>query len=243
MMKLQQLKSGLPLTAVALSVGLLLSACSDNDHDTNMPEPPTAPVERSFTLTVTNLTANQPMSPLALLATSNGYHAWQNGEPASLALEQLAEGGDQSGYSAEMDGIDMVVSGAGILPPGASESLTLTQTEAATASLSLLTMLVNTNDAFSGLDAIDISLMAVDQSQSFYTPAYDAGTEANSEIKGSIPGPADGGEGFNAGRDDVNRVHLHPGVISQDDGLSDSVLKASHRFDNPVLKVTIQRTR
>ncbi|WP_258406329.1 spondin domain-containing protein [Shewanella halotolerans] len=242
-MKLQQLKSGLPLTAVALSVGLLLSACSDNDHDTNMPEPPTAPVERSFTLTVTNLTANQPMSPLALLATSNGYHAWQNGEPASLALEQLAEGGDQSGYSAEMDGIDMVVSGAGILPPGASESLTLTQTEAATASLSLLTMLVNTNDAFSGLDAIDISLMAVDQSQSFYTPAYDAGTEANSEIKGSIPGPADGGEGFNAGRDDVNRVHLHPGVISQDDGLSDSVLKASHRFDNPVLKVTIQRTR
>lgn len=242
-MKLQQLKNGLPLTAVALTVGLMLSACSDNDHDTNMPEPPAPPVERSFTLTVTNLTANQPMSPLALLATSNDYHAWQNGEPASLALEQLAEGGDQSGYSAEMDGIELVVSGAGILPPGASESLTLTQTEAATASLSLLTMLVNTNDAFSGLNAIDISQMAMDETQSFYTPAYDAGTEANSELKGSIPGPADGGEGFNAARDDVDRVHLHPGVISQDDGLNDSVLKASHRFDNPVLKVTIQRTR
>ncbi|CAM4084550.1 spondin domain-containing protein [Shewanella aquimarina] len=242
-MKLQEFKSSLPLSIVALSVGLLLSACSDNDHDNNMPEPPAPPVERSFTLTVTNLTANQPMSPLALLATSNGYHAWQSGEPASLALEQLAEGGDQSGYSAEMDGIDMVVSGAGILPPGASESLTLTQVETAVSSLSLLTMLVNTNDAFSGLDAIDLSQMAVAQTQSFYTPAYDAGTEANSEIKGSIPGPADGGEGFNAGRDDVDRVHLHPGVISQDDDLNDSVLHASHRFDNPVLRVTIQRTR
>ncbi|WP_420853493.1 spondin domain-containing protein [Shewanella insulae] len=243
MMKWQQFKTSLPLSAMALSAGLILSACSDNDHDANMPEPPTPPVERSFTLTVTNLTANQPMSPLALLATSNGYHAWQSGEPASLALEQLAEGGDQSGYSAEMDGVNLVVSGAGILPPGASESLTLTQTEEATASLSLLTMLVNTNDAFSGLDEIDISQMAVDQTQSFYTPAYDAGTEANSELKGSIPGPADGGEGFNGSRDDVDRVHLHPGVIGQEDGLNDSVLMASHRFDNPVLKVTIQRTR
>ncbi|MFT5808172.1 MAG: hypothetical protein ACI9LG_002473 [Moritella dasanensis] len=27
-------------------------------------------------------------------------------------------------------------------------------------------------------------------------PAYDAGTEANSEAVGTIPGPADGGEGL-----------------------------------------------
>jgi hypothetical protein len=72
--------------------------------------------------------------------------------------------------------------------------------------------------------------------------AYDAGTEANTEAKGSMPGPADGGEGFNAARDDVNFVHIHPGVISQYDGLADSVLMPSHRFDNPVLAVTITRT-
>jgi hypothetical protein len=72
--------------------------------------------------------------------------------------------------------------------------------------------------------------------------AYDAGTEANSEAKGTMPGPADGGEGFNASRDDVDFVHIHPGVISMYDGLADSVLGASHRFDNPVLAVTIMRT-
>ncbi|PHQ61813.1 MAG: hypothetical protein COC08_03300, partial [Maribacter sp.] len=32
------------------------------------------------------------------------------------------------------------------------------------------------------------------------------------------------GEGFNATRDDVDRVHAHPGVISADDGLANSVL-------------------
>ena len=44
-------------------------------------------------------------------------------------------------------------------------------------------------------------------------PVYDAGTEGNNELAGTIPGPADGGEGFNAARDDVNVVSRHSGVV------------------------------
>lgn len=233
----------LPMKTSLLALALLgLGACSDSD---NLPPPeppaPPAPVMQSFEVTVTNLTANQPMSPLALFGHDDDTKLWRIGESASAALEQLAEGGDSAGFDG-MDGLDAIVRGEGILAPGMSETLTLTLEEDKVDALSLLTMLVNTNDAFSGINAMDIEAMEAGTSKSLTLMAYDAGTEANSEAKGSIPGPADGGEGFNAARDDVDRVHVHPGVISQDDGLADSVLHASHKFDNPVLKVSITRT-
>ena len=69
---------------------------------------------------------------------------------------------------------------------------------------------------------------------------YDAGTEANSESAGTVP--AQGGEGFNAVRDDSKgAVRLHSGVVSADDGLSTSSLKSINRFDNPTAKVVIKR--
>ncbi|WP_269747437.1 spondin domain-containing protein [Grimontia marina] len=52
---------------------------------------------------------------------------------------------------------------------------------------------------------------------------------------------AEGGEGFNAARDDIDRLRIHPGVLSADEGLEDSALKYRHRFLNPGAKVTIKR--
>ena len=227
--------------ASAITASLLLTACSDND---NKPEvvPPTPPVvNQVYTVTVTNLTANQPMSPITLVAHDD-ISAWQVGAPASLALETLAESGDGSMFSS-MEDVGSVTVGQGILMPGMSESIELSLAPDDVDSVSILTMLVNTNDAFAGLNDFSLDALTVNQMMSFRSIAYDAGTEANSEAKGSLPGPADGGEGFNALRDDVDRVHAHPGVISQDDGLTDSVLSASHRFDNPVLTIKIERTQ
>ena len=77
----------------------------------------------------------------------------------------------------------------------------------------------------------------------FDSIAYDAGTEADTELAAEIPGPVGGGEGFNAARDDQgDRVSMHSGVISQDDGLVTSDLTGQHRFDNPVVRVLIERT-
>ena len=45
-------------------------------------------------------------------------------------------------------------------------------------------------------------------------------------------------------RDDVvNTVHLHPGVVSKDDGLPGSALTQAQRWDNPVALLTIKRTQ
>lgn len=221
-----------------------LAGCSDNDNDSPEPvEPPVvAPVMQDYSISVTNLTANQPMSPVAVVAHNNESKLWSTGMPASVALETLAESGDSSGLVDEA-GVNELISGAGILVPGGSETISVSLEQDNVASLSVVTMLVNTNDAFAGTTGIDLAALAVDESSTLRVIAYDAGTEANSEAKGTIPGPADSGEGFNAARDDNDKVHAHPGVISMDDGLMDSVLSASHRFDNPVLLIKVTRTK
>lgn len=221
-----------------------LAGCSDNDDNTPAPvvPPVVAPVMQDYSVTVTNLTANQPMSPIAVVAHTNDSTLWSTGMPASVALETLAESGDSSTLTDET-GVNELISGAGILVPGGTETISVSLEPADVADLSVVTMLVNTNDAFTGTTGFDLTALAVDESSTLRVIAYDAGTEANSEAKGTIPGPADGGEGFNAARDDNDKVHAHPGVISMDDGLMDSVLSASHRFDNPVLLIKITRTK
>lgn len=102
-------------------------------------------------------------------------------------------------------------------------------------------MLINTNDAFSGLDALDLSTFAVGDSCTASANVYDAVTEVNSEAMATMPGPADSGEGFNAIRIDTGYVAMHPGVVSSDDGLTHSVLTVQHKFDNPALRITVTR--
>ncbi|MCL1146910.1 spondin domain-containing protein [Shewanella sp. 10N.261.52.F9] len=224
--------------AFITSGALILGGCSDNNNDSPAP---IAPSMQSYTVAVTNLTANQPMSPIAVVNHQVDTVLWTSGESASLALETLAESGDASGLSDEV-AVTELTNGAGILLPGATESIAISLNSEEIADLSVVTMLVNTNDAFAGFTGYDLTNLTVDESMTFRVIAYDAGTEANSEAKGTIPGPADSGEGFNAARDDSNLVHAHSGVISHDDGLADSVLTASHRFDNPVLLITVSRT-
>jgi hypothetical protein len=237
---------------MSVAAACLLAACDDGSirmpdntpDDTATPTP--APVNpASFDVTATNLTRGQPLSPLAVLIHDSGQAVFRIGEPASAGLELLAEGGDNSELLDEIDGAAEASGGAPI-GPGDSETLTLELADDQTGglSLSVISMLVNTNDAITGLNGIALAGMAVGDSMTYTAVAYDAGTEANNELAGTIPGPADGGEGFNAMRDDVGDfVTMHPGVVTADDGLTLSVLNQMHRFDNPVVRITVTRTQ
>ena len=226
---------------LASSSLLLLSACNDSNNDDEVMVTPPPPIIYSYEISVTNLTQAQPMSPIAVMLHNEGDF-WQVGTSASNALEKLAESGDNSEL---LDNNIILVgkSGAGILPAGMSETIMLDIQDNIPAKLSLATMLVNTNDAFTGINALAIENLAVNESISVFTSSYDAGTEKNSELMATIPGPAAGGEGFNSARDDVDFVAMHAGIVSQDDGLMQSVLTQAHRFDNPSLKVTIKRVK
>ncbi|GLX76893.1 hypothetical protein tinsulaeT_02330 [Thalassotalea insulae] len=232
------------LLFVTIASLLMLSACNDSDSkstdmDDNMPEP--MPVNYSYQVTVSNLTYGQPMSPVAVVLHDMGDF-WQLGMSASMALENLAESGDNTMFL-QTDDVLAGASGAGILMPGMRESINVTITDNQPALVSVATMLVNTNDAFTGVNAVDIANLAVGESISMTVGSYDAGTEKNTEWQSTIPGPASGGEGegFNAARDDLDLVAMHQGVVTADDGLSMSVLDQSHRFDNPTAKITISR--
>ncbi|WP_068545308.1 spondin domain-containing protein [Thalassotalea crassostreae] len=231
---------------VSLSAAALLTACggdSSNDAMTTdvTPDPvTTAPMTISYDVSVTNLTYAQPLSPIAVVLHNEG-NLWQVGESASVELENLAE----SGANDMILGLDVVLasgSGGGVLMPGMSETVMVSIVDVVPTSLSLLSMLVNTNDAFTGLNAMPLENLDVGESISLVTGSYDSGTEGNSESMATIPGPAAGGEGFNSARDDVDFVAMHPGVVTSDDGLASSALTFEHRFDNPTIRVTITRT-
>lgn len=239
------MKSNRPNLIITLSTlwaMLLLTACGGGSgNSTGGTNPTTA----SFRLTLTNITHNQPLSPMAVVLHGDTYTAWELGVPASQPLEMMAESGSPTALVQAADSDPNVLAttvGAGVLPPGSTDSVNLSVTTSGNIRLTLATMLVNTNDAFGGLNAKPLGQLAVGQSATFMVPAYDAGTEANSESAATVPGPAAGGEGFNALRDDKDFVTIHPGVISGQDGLSGSALSNAHRWDNPVFKLVVTRT-
>ncbi len=227
-------------TVIATSLLVVLTACG-SDNNPVVETPPPEPIEYNYSVTVTNLTYAQPLSPLAVVLHNN-TKMWMIGEPSTPALEKLAEGGDNSDFISASN-VTAASSGEGVVMPGLASTIEISTTDRNATFFTAATMLVNTNDAFTGLTGIDISTMAIDDVKSWNLNVYDAGTEANSEAMGTIPGPADGGTGFDETRNDINFVAMHSGVVSQDDGLSSSVLTQAHRFDNPAIKLTIIRTK
>ena len=239
------------LTLAMLFASATLAACGSSNNNpatpTPPPPPPPPPAMATFDVTVSNLTNAQPLSPVAVVAHLDGYNVFTVGTTATEGLEILAEGGDNADFIAEAEADANVLetaSGGGPIGPAGEETIRFEVLESDVANLriSTVTMLVNTNDAITMLNAADVSELAVGDTLSMRTIAYDAGTEANTEQAAHIPGPAGGGEGFNAARDDIaDRVAMHPGVVSQDDGLASSDLTGQHRFDNPVMAVRIER--
>ena len=108
-----------------------------------------------------------------------------------------------------------------------------------------------TNDGFIGLNSITIPTEA--GTYTWNVNAYDAGTEANDEIRGGgapgaagfpAPGPVDTASGMNG--TGVNAtvegfVHIHRNVLGDTDaaaGASD-IDSTVHRWLNPVARVTV----
>lgn len=228
------------LLLLAASVALLAGCPTDSDDDD--PAPPEETFA-TFSVEVKNTSTNQPLSPLAVIGHSSDYQLFTIGEPASEALEMLAESGDNSALlNKQIEGVSVQMAGSGVIPPSGNDTVTVTMDTSASPYLSVASMLVNTNDAFVAETAMDLASLAVGESVRIAMPAWDSGTEANDEAAETIPGPAAGGEGFNSSRDDNDRVSFHAGVISKDDGLDTSVLDASHRFQNPAAQLIITRT-
>ena len=242
---MKKFKHPLKVGAVSL-LALSLSACfhSEDDDDEHMHS-----MDASYRVTISNITNGQPLTPAAVVIHKSGYSAWSLGSAASSGLEKLAESGETTDFIAEAAANANVVSsdvaGTGPFSPGSSAMVEIMAAHSSDLQLSIASMLANTNDAFTGMKAVDIGEMAAGDSMTMMSHVFDAGTEANTEASGTIAGPVDtstGDKAYNSARDDLHDfVSIHAGVVTMDDGLTTSILDESHRWNGVAAKIVIER--
>jgi len=192
---------------------------------------------RTYRVTVTNLSLDQPMSPF--FAAVHSYDTpplYTLGQPASDALALLAEGGDNSDVISMYGQMDSVLSSesvtSGLLMGGATMSF-MVEARRGYNYLSLASMAVNTNDCFVAVNGQYISDEA-----SMVLPGLDSGTEENNELCTHVPGPACAGVGAGVMRATDNAegfVHVHRGNQKIGD------LGPQYDWRNPMLSVSIER--
>jgi hypothetical protein len=218
----------------------------------------TSPVNAAeYLLTISNLTRGIYFTPLLVAAHNRSASLFTAGETASAGLQAMAEGGDISGLVADLQSLNATIienPAAGLLGPGATTTATLnTDGSPDNILLSTVAMMLPTNDGFVGLNSVMLP-STVGESLTYQVDAYDAGTEANDEVRGSgapgmpgfpAPGPIDTASGNNA--TGINStaesfIHIHRNVLgdfSSADGISD-IDATVHRWLNPVARFTVE---
>jgi len=221
----------LAITSLFLFVGCGSSDSNDDDKKT-----------RQYKVSLKNITSAQPFAPAAIIVenSSTDFNAYKIGQVSSLGLETLAESGNPQVLLDEANTEEVLYTNSfdGLTTPGSTGEIVFT-VDNENLKLSILSMLVKTNDAFVAANDIDLNFTGT---KTFNLNVYDAGTEANDELATTVPGLT--GEGFNAQRNDTNNfVTLHSGLVTVDDGLSSSALSFSDRWDNPAAVLTIERIK
>lgn len=230
---------------IAIS-GLLLGLASPLTH------------AAQFTVTVENLTHGIYFTPLLVAAHDSNTYLFKSGEKASTALQKMAEGGALDDLVSDLNSKNAHIStnpANGLLAPSASATTPTIDTGTSNNNyLSVVGMMLPTNDGFIGLNSYKIPSAA--GTYTVNINAYDAGTEGNNEIinGGGAPGvlgiPADPGRPLlvtpsgatnNITEDNNKNVHIHRGSLGDTNtsGGSSDLDSTVHRWLNPVARVTI----
>lgn len=223
----RRLVFGLAALVALLSMGVIYAATAGDDE------------EMMVEISVTNLTRGQTFSPVFVVRHDrDAAPLYTLGQPASEALANLAEDGGTAGFLAgmlnEMSPETNVNVGeartiSGLLAPGQTATTEFSITDGKKL-LSIASMLVSTNDAFVGANALDLS-----KSRTVYLNVYDAGSEANSEDCAFIPGPPCGSHGARDTGGAEGYVHVHAGIHGGA-GLD----PAQHDWRNPAARLVIK---
>lgn len=195
---------------------------------------------RMYEITVTNLTRGQVISPPFVVTHDTSMTPlWRSGEAASAGVAAIAEDADTSVLATALDGAPGVfatMAGAGPIPPGMNDTITV-ELRGKRTTLSVLAMLVQTNDAFVGGQSLELPRRR-GTSTVLRVPAYDAGSEGNNEDGDFIPGPPFGNGMVRSTGDAEGFVHIHSGVH----GIAD-LDPATYDWRNPAAEIRITRVR
>ncbi len=197
--------------------------------------------DANYRVTVVNLASGQPLTPPVVVLHDKRASIVEAGAPASEGLVQLAENGNaqvlvdalagQPGVGAVVVGEHPVVAG-GI--PGAAEVPSVATIEVSGPAdarlISIASMLICTNDGFSIVHDAKLP-KKVGATAVYYSHAYDAGSETNTETFSDLVPPCQGlvgvtGEAEGAGTSNPELaengvVAPHPGTSGTADLMAD----------------------
>lgn len=213
-----------------------------------------APSIKIYDVTISNLTSGQPFTPPVVATHRRPLDVFEVGEPASVEVQEIAENGNvtplaealaDNKHVFESKVVPAPVGPGPILHEGGSLNFQISASPPAKY-LSFVSMLICTNDGFTGLDAQRLP-KKVGDSVAVSIGAYDAGTEMNTEDFADIVPPcqalvgemsADPGTGTsNPDLAEGGVIHSHAGISGIDD------LKTTiHGWIDPVARVVITRT-
>ena len=213
--------------AAALAISTMALTASADHH------------ERTYEVTITNLTDGQPMTPFVIATHGDSVNLIDRGLAASNGLQQLAENGgvpvlvEELTSNAAVNDVAVAATAAGPLFPGETATATVTA-DVEARWITLAGMLICTNDGFAGVSNVKVPTDSV----TLYGYAYDAGTEINTEDYDDLVPPCDGlgqtGE-TNPALAENGVIHRHPGISGTAD-LDPSV----HGWSGAVIMVEIE---
>jgi Spondin_N len=230
--------------------------------------PAGASVERTFEVTITNLTSGQPLTPPVVATHRSKNQLFKVGQPASVGVREIAENGNNNPLLAFLaaDPFDRIsaftTAGMGpLLPEGTpggvedppsgpefpdSVTFEITADDGANR-LSFVSMLVCTNDGFTGANGLRLP-SSVGQTVTAGTAGYDAFTEINDEDFAHIVPPCQpwiGVSSGEAGEGGSNPALAEGGVISHHQGIQEvgDLTIADHGWDidEPVAEISVTR--
>jgi hypothetical protein len=209
----------------------------------------------NYKIEIQNLTRGIYFTPLLVSAHAASSKLFISGMPSSSNLQKMAEGGDISGLAVDITnagGKSVENPAAGLLAPGAMAMADLGDPGATNTQLSVVAMMLPTNDGFIALN--NMTLPTAKGTYTYMLNAYDAGTEANNELRGSgapgmagmpVPPPLEslvgtGGTGV-PGVTAEGFIHIHRGSLGDmnNTGGTSDINAANQRWLNPVARVTV----
>lgn len=250
------------LAIVAVAIGVL-AGCADSDTMV-APDPNFSTAEasaaseiapvRTYEVSIQNLTSGGQYFTPPLVAIHRGSEDFFTvGKAATFELQELAENGNvplmAERLSASRHVSSFAVAGSGegpdiTLAPGEAVALSLTA-DPGSEFVSFASMLICTNDGFTGVDGAKLPKKVGDEIQ-LYAGAYDAGTEINTEDFADLVPPCQllgGVSSEDAGTGASDPALAENGVIRAHEGIMDrsDLLSGVHGWADPIAMFTVRR--
>ncbi len=211
------------------------------------------PLPRTYWVTLRNLTDGQPFSPGLAVTHRPSTHLFEVGSLADAGIEAIAESGNEAPAVAaaaarrhvtDVVDIDRPLTPQGTVVGSFTDTFVFEIMARPGDRLSLATMLICTNDGFTGLNGGRLPRRG---EATYMLAGYDAGTEGNTEESADIVDPCSGLgpvplAGDPNGNDDAGvdasphvAIQHHPGILGGGD-----LSPAEHGWTGPVAMITIE---